>query len=75
MYILDIFEDLLDEKWEVFRELICIKDFVGEGVFGYVVRVEVFELLGNIIIFCTVVVKMLKGSGYFKYCYLFIVKF
>ena len=74
MYISDIFEDPLDEKWEVPRESICIKDFAGEGAFGYVARAEAFELPGNITTPCTVAVKMLKGSGYFKHCHLFTVK-
>lgn len=64
MYISDIFEDPLDEKWEVPRESICIKDFAGEGAFGYVARAEAFELPGNNTTPCTVAVKMLKGSGY-----------
>lgn len=61
LYISDIFEDPLDEKWEVPRESIFIKDFAGEGAFGYVAKAEAFELPGNITTPCTVAVKMLKG--------------
>lgn len=59
----DIFEDPLDEKWEVPRESICIKDFAGEGAFGYVARAEAFELPGNNTTPCTVAVKMLKENA------------
>lgn len=59
----DIFEDPLDEKWEVPRESIFIKDFAGEGAFGYVAKAEAFELPGNITKPCTVAVKMLKENA------------
>lgn len=61
LYVSDIFEDPLDEKWEVPRESIFIKDLAGEGAFGYVAKAEAFELPGSIPTPCTVAVKMLKG--------------
>ena len=60
MYFSDLFEYPLDEKWEVPRESIDIKDLAGEGAFGYVAKAEAFEL-PNIPTPCTVAVKMLKG--------------
>lgn len=60
IYVSDLFEYPLDEKWEVPRESIDIKDLAGEGAFGYVAKAEAFEL-PNIPTPCTVAVKMLKG--------------
>ncbi|KAL9983803.1 hypothetical protein ACROYT_G006033 [Oculina patagonica] len=59
----EIFEDPLDEKWEVPRESIFIKDLAGEGAFGYVAKAEAFELPGNNPTPCTVAVKMLKENA------------
>lgn len=60
MSILDLFEYPLDEKWEVPRESIEIKELAGEGAFGYVAKAEAFQL-PNMLTPCTVAVKMLKG--------------
>ena len=60
MSVLDLFEYPLDEKWEVPRESIEIKELAGEGAFGYVAKAEAFQL-PNMPTLCTVAVKMLKG--------------
>lgn len=50
----------MDEKWEVPRGSIAIKELAGEGAFGYVAKAEAFDL-PNMPSPCTVAVKMLKG--------------
>lgn len=60
LYVSDLFEDPLDEQWEVPRGSIYIKDLAGEGAFGYVAKAEAFDL-PNTPTPCPVAVKMLKG--------------
>ncbi|RMX38498.1 hypothetical protein pdam_00015234 [Pocillopora damicornis] len=61
-YADDLFEYPLDEKWEVPREMLFIKDLAGEGAFGYVAKAEAFQL-PNTSTPCTVAVKMLKENA------------
>lgn len=61
-YAEDLFEYPLDEKWEVPRESIEIKELAGEGAFGYVAKAEAFQL-PNMLTPCTVAVKMLKENA------------
>lgn len=61
-YADDLFEFPLDEKWEVPRELIDIKELAGEGAFGYVSKAEAFQL-PKVPTPCTVAVKMLKENA------------
>ncbi|PFX31063.1 fibroblast growth factor receptor 3-like [Stylophora pistillata] len=61
-YADDLFDYPLDEKWEVPREMLFIKDLAGEGAFGYVAKAEAFQL-PNTPTPCTVAVKMLKEDA------------
>lgn len=61
-YTDDLFEYPLDEKWEVPRGSVAIKELAGEGAFGYVAKAEAFEL-PNMPTPCTVAVKMLKENA------------
>ena len=51
----------LDEKWEIDRQCLIIKEQIGAGAFGVVNRATGFGLPG-LPQQCTVAVKMLKGG-------------
>ena len=50
----------LDLEWEIDRDLITIKEQLGEGAFGLVMKGEAYGLL-EMGVTSTVAVKMLKG--------------
>ena len=56
----DFYELPLDEEWEIDRSQITIKDQLGEGAFGLVMKAEAVGIADHPSV-CSVAVKMLKG--------------
>ena len=57
-------DTLLDEKWEIDREIISLQEVLGEGAFGRVMRAKVLGM-PNMPFRFNVAVKMLKGKFLF----------
>ena len=58
---LEYFEQPLDDDWEIDRNQIAIKEQLGEGAFGLVMKGEATALT-DMPNRCTVALKMLKGQ-------------
>ena len=58
---LEYFELPLDKDWEIDRNQIVIKEQLGEGAFGLVMKGEATALT-DMPNRCTVALKMLKGQ-------------
>ena len=64
---LEFYELPCDEEWEIDRSLLTIREQLGEGAFGLVMRADAVEL-PDMPTTNSVAVKMLKGKVYLK-CY------
>ena len=63
----ELYELPCDEEWEIERSQLTLKEQLGEGAFGLVVRAEAVGL-PELPARCSVAVKMLKGKRYYSHC-------
>ena len=59
----ELYELPCDEEWEIERSQLTLKERLGEGAFGLVVRADAVGL-PDLPTRCSVAVKMLKGKRY-----------
>ena len=64
----DVYELPCDEEWEIERSQLTLKEQLGEGAFGLVVRADAVGL-SNLPARCSVAVKMLKGKRYHSHSF------
>ena len=62
----ELYELPCDEEWEIERSQLTLKEQLGEGAFGLVVRADAVGL-PNLPARCSVAVKMLKGKRYYSH--------
>ena len=62
----ELYELPCDEEWEIERSQLTLKEQLGEGAFGLVVRADAVGL-PELPARCSVAVKMLKGKRYYSH--------
>ena len=62
----ELYELPCDEEWEVERSQLTLKEQLGEGAFGLVVRADAVGL-PELPARCSVAVKMLKGKRHYSH--------
>ena len=61
-FITELYELPCDEEWEIDRSQITLREQLGEGAFGLVMRADAVGL-PDLPSTCSVAVKMLKGKS------------